>query len=214
MVEHGMRRTIILPGMGADSGMYPRAHYRHLPWVDFVNWPSYNGEKTIEAVARRVIDEYHITANTIVGGSSLGGMVAVQIATILHIGKVILIGSATRSTDVNPALMKFSGFAHKAPVERLQWVAGKINVSGKNLFLAMFEKSDPGFMKAMAQAISQWRGIDGYRCEICHIHGARDNIIFPPARGATIIPDAGHLLPMTHAGEVARFIHQHTTFHS
>jgi pimeloyl-ACP methyl ester carboxylesterase len=207
-----MLRTIILPGMGADSGMYPKAYYRNLPGVDFVDWPVYEGEKTIAAVARRVIEEYNITGNTIVGGSSLGGMVAVQIAKVLNLDRVILIGSTTRSSDVNPALMKLSGFAHKAPVAGLQWIAGKINGSAKNLFLAMFQKSDGRFMKAMAQAICQWRGMDGYRCDIRHIHGARDRVIFPPARDATIIPTAGHLLPMTHADEVSRFLARHTAF--
>ena len=196
--------------MGADSNMYPPAHYRHLSWVDFVNWPAYRGETTIEAMAERVIGEYYITADAIVGGASLGGMVAVQIAKMLKIRRVILIGSTAQSKDINPTLMKLSGFAHLAHVALLQWIAGKLNHSGNNLFLSMFENADGEFMKAMAQAIPRWTGIGGYRCEIRRIHGARDRVIFPPASSAAIVPDAGHLLPMTHGEIVARFIAQHT----
>lgn len=210
---HDGRKTLLLPGMGADSGMYGQADYRHLTWVDFVDWPVYQGEKTIEAVARRVIGEYGITGDAIVGGCSLGGMVAVEIAKILNLRKVILIGSTAHPKAINPMLMKLSGFAHLAKVNHLQWIAGKINRSGDNLFLTMFEKADGRFMKAMCQAVCRWRGIDGYRCDIRRIHGARDRVIEPPSRGATIIPYAGHLLPMTHGKIVARFIEQHTAFH-
>ncbi|WP_419663058.1 hypothetical protein Dvar_35300 [Desulfosarcina variabilis str. Montpellier] len=205
-----MRKTIILPGMGADSGMYPQTLYHHLSGVDFVDWPPYQGETTLTAVARRMIDEYGITSGWGVGGASLGGMVAVEIARLLNIDRVILIGSTTHRSAIHPALMRLSGFAHLAHVAQLQWLAGKINRNGDNLFLSMFEKADGDFMKAMGQAIFHWRGMDGHRCRVHHIHGARDRVILPPSRGATIIPDAGHLLPMTHAGVVARFIAAHT----
>jgi pimeloyl-ACP methyl ester carboxylesterase len=205
-----MRKTILLPGMGADSNMYPKTLYRHLSGVDFVDWPPYQGETTIPALARRMIDEYGITPACIVGGASLGGMVAVEIARLLNSDRVILIGSTTHTGAIQPALMRLSGFAHLAHVAQLQWLAGKVNRGGNNLFLSMFEKADGDFMKAMAQAIVHWRGMDGHRCHVHHIHGARDKVILPPSRGATIIPDAGHLLPMTHAGIVARFIERHT----
>lgn len=45
---------------------------------------------------------------------------------------------------------------------------------------------------------------------VYHIHGANDRVIFPPVRGALVIAGAGHLLPMTHAGLVARFIARHS----
>lgn len=204
-----MRKTILLPGMGADSNMYPQSQYGHLAGVKFVDWPPYQGEKTIQAVARRIIDEYHITGDVVIGGSSLGGMVAVEIAKMVALKTVILIGSTTHPNALNPVLMKMSGFAHLAHVDHLQWLAGKINRSGRNLFLSMFQRTNGEFMKAMAQAICTWRGIDGYRCRVCHIHGAKDRVILPPPWPATIVPSAGHLLPMTHGDLVARFIEQH-----
>lgn len=207
-----MRKTIIMPGMGADSGMYPRVHYQHMSGVDFVDWPPYQGETTITALARRMIDEYKISSACIVGGASLGGMVAVEIARLLNSDRVILIGSTTHKAAIHPALMRLSGVAHLAHVSQLQWIAGKINRSGENLFLSMFENADGDFMKAMAQAICHWRGMDGHRCRVHHIHGASDKVILPPSRGATIVPGAGHLLPMTHGDVVARFIHRHTVW--
>jgi hypothetical protein len=65
--------------MGATSAMYNGLRHK-LPFkVDFVNWPVYHGEKSYAEVAQRVIDENEITAQDIVGGSSLGGMVACRI---------------------------------------------------------------------------------------------------------------------------------------
>ena len=75
----------------------------------------------------------------------------------------------------------------------------------------MFEKADGRFMKAMVQAMGTWRGYEGRRFSVRHIHGADDKVIFPPAHGAVVVPRAGHLLPMTHARLVARFIARHST---
>ncbi len=207
-----MRKTFILPGMGADAGMYPQAHFGHLPWVTFVNWPDYRGERTLEESARRVIAENGITRHDIVGGASLGGMIAAEIARLLGIDRVILIGSTAHPKTINPFLLKASRIAGLAHVDHLQWLSRKINKSGDNLFLSMFETADGRFMRAMARAMGQWGGCGCGRARfsVRHIHGANDKVIFPPPRGAVLVPDAGHLLPITHAKQVARFITRHT----
>ncbi len=76
----------------------------------------------------------------------------------------------------------------------------------------MFERADSRFMKAMCKAIFKWEGIGNYHCNICHIHGAADKVIFPPKEDVEIIKGAGHLVAMTHGERVSKFIRDHAQF--
>ena len=97
-----MRKTFILPGLGADGGMYSPAFFGHLSWVTFLDWPDYHGETTLEALARRVAADNGMTRHDIVGGASLGGMVATEIARLLDMDRVILVGSTAHPQGHQP----------------------------------------------------------------------------------------------------------------
>jgi len=76
--------------------------------------------------------------------------------------------------------------------------------------VAMFRDADPRFVKWGAPAIRQWRpGPPPAEVPVRHIHGAEDRVI--PARRAradVLIADGGHLINMTHAEQVNRFLRQ------
>jgi pimeloyl-ACP methyl ester carboxylesterase len=199
-------KTIILPGMGADSNLYPKEQYKHLKNVLFADWPAYDGENTLEAMAQKVMDQHHITRNMIVGGSSFGGMVAIEIAKKVGINKVILIGSATHPGFINPWLQKMKFLTDIISFEKIQGVAGVANRMLKSDLLYMFEKSDSKFLKSMCMALFDWEGLGTFNGEVCHIHGERDRIIFPPQGNVEIIPKGGHLIALTHSEEVSKFI--------
>ncbi len=70
-----------LPGMGADRRMFPE------PWetlAGFVphDWPAYSGERTVADFARTVVETFEIRDGDALIGTSLGGMVACEIAKI------------------------------------------------------------------------------------------------------------------------------------
>ncbi len=201
-------KTIILPGMGANSNMYPQEKYTYLRDVIFTNWPKYNGDASLEAVAKKIIEVYQINNGMIVGGSSLGGMVAIEIAKILSLNKVILIGSATDPDYINPILQKLSNLAEITPIKIIQVLTGKVNKYSKNELLNMFEDSDSKFIKAMCKALFKWEGIGKFDGDVCQIHGEKDLVIFPPKKNVKIIPGGGHLISMSHAEEVANFINK------
>jgi len=199
--------------MGADSTMYLYEKYKHIQDVIFSEWPEYKNETTLKAVALRVIEQHKITSNMVVGGSSLGGMVAVEIAKAVGIKQIILVGSATNYKYINPLLQKLSALSEITPVKIIQILAGKANISGKNELLSMFQKSDSRFIKAMCKALFKWEGLADFQCKVCHIHGKQDKVILPPENNVEIIPDGGHLISMTHSEIVANFINENKYFH-
>jgi pimeloyl-ACP methyl ester carboxylesterase len=186
--------------------MYGEA-FRALDSVTYLDWPTYDDELTIAEVAARLISENNIQADDIVGGSSLGGIVAAEIAKTINLQKLILIGSALTPANINPVLKKLAALSAITPVHLLQTFAGQANSIIENKLLEMFSHSEALFIKSMCRAVIGWKGNQEPNCPVAHIHGAKDRVIFPPASGAKIIQNGGHLIAMTHEAAVVEFVY-------
>lgn len=185
----------LLPGMGATAAMY-QGPWHALCETTFLDWPDYHGEQHLRAVAERLIEEYQIPQQSAVGGSSLGGMVALEIAQLLDSHQVFLIGSALHKAEINRLLRLLAPFANITPLRLTQILAGSCSWDIGD----MFQQSDPEFIRAMCLAIEQWPGSTLPDERIVRIHGNNDHFITCPT-DACVVNGAGHLLAMTHAQE-------------
>lgn len=201
--------TYILPGIGADATMYGPA-FKNVQDVQCLDWPIYHNEKSIKDISIRIIREYNIDSSDIVGGSSLGGIVAAEIAKNVEVKKIVLIGSTLTAENISPILKKLSVLSEIVPIHLIQAFAGKASLIDKNNLLKMFSTVDSAFIKAMCKAVFEWEGNPLPQCDYSHIHGAKDFIIYPPKTGAKIIDDGGHLIALSHEEEVAEFIRENT----
>lgn len=190
--------------MGASAAMYNSLKHKVDFEINFLNWPVYRGEKTYSEVARRVISEYNINDGDIIGGSSLGGMVALEIADIINPSATILLGSAVTSNEVQNILSLMAPLAFITPISVVQVLVGK----NKNLISSMFADSDTEFIRAMCQYLNSWSGYRGSLEKVFRLHGKKDLIIPCPASGCDVVEDAGHLLAITHAQETASFLNK------
>lgn len=188
--------------MGANSKMYSDNLYSKLDNVEFINWPKYNGQQTLEDVAKNTISEYQLTNSCFVGGSSLGGIIALEIAKILKLKKAILIGSTNDPKLLNKFLKSLGQLADYTPLNLIQLLTGKVN----NDLTKMFAESNPSFIKAMCKALHNWQFPIKFDGQICQIHGQIDKIINAPSSNSSIIQGGGHLIAVTHPNDVAEFI--------
>ena len=197
----------LLPGMGADSSMYG-AEFRKIDQLTLLDWPEYANEKSLSEIAKKVIRLYRIRDGDIVGGSSLGGMVAAEISKSVELEKIFLIGSSLRSENLNPVLRQAGSTVDAAPVgtlQRIAEIAAIFSFGHLKKVLKMFCKADELFMKAMCRAICEWEGCPVPQSSVCMIHGKKDRIIFPE-KDSLIIENAGHMIAMTHEMPVVNFI--------
>ena len=197
----------LLPGMGADSSMYGDG-FRKIDKLTLVDWPEYANEKSLSEVAKKVIRLYQVREGDIVGGSSLGGMIAAEISKYVKLKKIFLIGSSLMPENINPLLRKAASSVDAAPVCTLQKIAESAAVfSFGNIrkVIKMFSKADEFFMKAMCCAICEWDGCPVPQSSVYKIHGKKDRIIFPE-KDSAIIENAGHMIAMTHEIPVIDFI--------
>lgn len=190
----------VLPGMGADSGMYP-GPWRALPEVRLLDWPDYRGERSLEEVAARLIEKYTIPDGAVVVGSSLGGMVACEIARLRALRGLVLIGSAVGKEEVSGLLRVLVPLIDLAPLAFIQQAAGKI----PNELTQMFTHAQVPFIRAMCRAIADWRGAEVGTTPVYRIHGRLDRVI-PLPKNVDLVLEGGHLIAMTHADECCEFI--------
>ncbi len=184
----------LLPGMGADSSMYG-GPWRSLDDVVFVDWPDCNGETTLSEVADRLISTHGIGPSDLIAGSSMGGMVALEVAEKVGIEKVILLGSAKSRDEVHPLLVALSPLAKITPLRFSQVIGGSSSKAG---FAGMAIKTDSEFIKNMCVAVANWGGAAVPDDRICRIHGTKDRVI-PCPEECHRVEGAGHLLAITHA---------------
>jgi pimeloyl-ACP methyl ester carboxylesterase len=193
-----------LPGMGASKEMYQGA-WLQLTDATYIDWPPYRGETSLSEIADRLIADYKITANDWIGGSSLGGMVAVEIYKKLKNAKVILIGSALTTQEISPWLRRVAPLASVTPIKLIQSLTKGCDAH----VLEMFRTADPDFIRAMCAAVFNWEGCGDDVAGLVRIHGERDPIIKCP-KDAHVIKGAGHLVAMTHADECVRIVEKIT----
>jgi len=188
--------------MGADSSMYYLLRQKLTFEINFINWPKYRDEKTYSETAKRVIEENNIEDNDIVGGSSLGGMVAVEIARQKRLKAIVLIGSAISPADVQGILSLLAPLTAITPISLIQILIGKHD----NIITKMFAEADSDFIRAMCQYLPKWSGVSNTSAPLFRIHGEKDNVIPCPKAGCEIVANAGHLLAITHAKECGEYL--------
>lgn len=198
-------KTYILPGMGADSRMYSQLAYQGLRNVEFINWPRYKNEQSIVQIASRVIKENGIKPYQNVGGSSFGGMVAAEISKHIPLNALFLIGSALTADKVNPLLKRMAFLTEYVPFATCRFLIDNMRFLDNKLVLKMLRDSQHEYIRAMSKALFKWPGNPNPTCRIYAVHGANDRVVFPPD-GTTTLLDAGHLIAMTHAEQVASFL--------
>lgn len=198
----GQARCFLLPGMGASPEMYRPLKDRLGGRITALPWPPHTGERTLEEMAASIIQVQGIRDGDMVGGASLGGMVALEIAMSINASAVVLLGSALDSGEINPMLLAFSSLARFVPIVLIQSLAGQL----QHPVAQMFATSEPAFLRAMCGAIQNWAGYGGSPKKVHRIHGRRDRVIRCPESGSAIIENGGHLIAMYHARRCADFI--------
>lgn len=157
----------------------------------------------------------------VVGGLSMGGMLALEMAKHLNAPVVALIGSGDHPCAASRFLMlgervgRFipdAVFAIGKSLAKAFVGRGGVPPERRRLLQDMLGDMDVGFLKWAGRAVVAWGGVlpgDIPNCEIRHIHGTRDWVL-PISRLRTpptqIVEGGAHVLSMSHPEEVDRFL--------
>lgn len=209
-------RLILLPGLGADKGLFgpQRPVFPHL---EVPPWPVHRDGESLADYARRMCATIDVAEPFYLGGVSFGGMVAQELARHLRPAAVFLIASGRSGRCVAPHLRYFGEFMKVLPrrtfsagqglsrlfVEKF----GRLTAAQRAQFEAMLSDVQPSFVRWGILAILDWPGAVDLPMPVHHIHGAEDQLIpIDKVDPDEVVPGAGHLVNVTHPAVVNRFL--------
>jgi pimeloyl-ACP methyl ester carboxylesterase len=213
------RPTLLLfPGLGVDARVYEPQ--RVLPMnLEVAEWIEPESlDESLSHYADRMAKQIGPRPDIFVGGISLGAMVALEAAARIGAKRVVVIGGCTAHHQISPLFRTILKAGAVFPVS-----ATRLSLRLAPLALKLFEKLDRAprrLMTRMLRENSTWqirwscRAILKWECSaapptmpVYWIHGELDGVI--PLAGVPaqhIVSGGRHLISLTHAEEVNRFI--------
>jgi pimeloyl-ACP methyl ester carboxylesterase len=209
-----MSKIFLIAGLGADTRLYNNIDL-HDHEVIPVDWIEPDENDTLTSYAQKLIYQYNITPNSVVVGTSLGGMIAIEIARQIPLSKAILI-SSIKSVDEAPRYFAlFRNFpAYKIVPNRLMSSAGafikpffvKMNPVDLWLFKDMLKKSSPRFLKWAMSAVLKWNNTV-IPPNVYQINGDRDLVFsYKRIKDATIVKGGTHIMVFDRAKEINKLL--------
>lgn len=210
-------RLVMLPGLAANSIMYePQA--RAFPDMEVPPWIPNRPRETLPQYAQRLAEGIQSTGPLVLGGVSMGGMLALEMARFLKPHSVLLIASCTHPRAIRKHLIlgaaatalmpSFLARPLRTPATVFSGpLLGPLGMTEKKAVVRMARTAPTNFAIWSLGAIARWKGVEDPGVPVCSIHGTADRIIpASTAKCAHLVEGAGHLVNMTHADIVNRLI--------
>lgn len=215
-IEKGLKDVYFVSGLGADERVFQLLKFEgyrpvHLRWLE-----PHRGEP-IEVYAQRLATQIK-TDKPVIIGLSFGGIVALEIAKLIPVEKVILLSSVKDYYEVPPYFRIFRWF----PLHRLfpfksllwavywlaYWVFSVNAPDERKLLKAILLDTDPHFLKWALHRVVLWRN-ETLPDHLTQIHGRCDRI-FPAffVEPDFLLEKAGHLMVVNHAAEISALLEQ------
>ena len=203
--------------MGALSEIFSD-QLREFPRLTVPAWIPPLRDESLRAYARRIARVIDPGKPCIIGGTSFGGMVAVEMRRHLDCRGCILIAAVRspanlplRIRALRPLSPFFASWSFRLATTMTPLVTRALKPFVRpavTRFLRQVARADHAFLRWTTQAILRWSS-DPHPCDvpIRHIHGRLDHTLPWRCAGADeVIDDGGHLIVMTHAERVNAFI--------
>ncbi len=212
-------RFILIPGLGVDRRLF-EPQWAH--GLEFEVPPMLIPERhdTLTTYAARIRDALQLDGPCVVGGVSFGGMVACELGALCRARCVLLIASCRSRASIPTYYWYLERFARIVPdgiirhrVAMSSRIMARMESLTQEQFLLIRDMATGipiPFLRGAARMILSWDGVPSLPCPSYHIHGDIDRIIpLRKVRPDVVVPGGGHLINMTHADQVNRFIEEH-----
>ena len=211
-------RVFLITGFALDRRAFqmmdlPAETYRT---VDLI--PIRKGE-SLREYARRMAADIGLAPGDVIGGVSLGGMLALEMAKVVPVSGAVIIASATHPRSIRKRFRMWGPLARWVPrfvirriftlIPRILALQNMLAPDGQALLADIMGKFPPEQLQTFPMMILRWPG-----CEppayFRHIHSDGDWLIRPAGDPATLtlLPGRNHLLTVSHAKEVRELVMQ------
>ncbi len=207
----------LIPGMGADHRLYSRMKIDHGN-VCVLEWQPHRNAKNLQDYAHIMAEKIQTERNVIIG-SSMGGMMAVELSRIVKPISTILLSAPTGRHQFPPLLK----VVHQSRIHRIlrphqimkaSWLAdtfmGFRNQEERELFYSMLKSNGPEFLHFSLRAVLGWMNTHPPEGDYIQILGSDDKL-FTPKRipGAIVLNGGGHFTAFEKADELSEIINRY-----
>lgn len=205
-------KLILLPGMGADARLFaPQSPV--FPQLQVATWIPPEPRESLAHYAERMVDHWHPSNADFLGGVSFGGVVALEMAALIQPLTCFLIGSIRHPNELPATFRRLRSFTAltsgiPALAKVAGWILGRAFNTSHRSALMQLSDADGRFLQWATRALLDWcPSMTVSQVNVLQLHGQRDWLIpAKKSRANIFVPDAGHLLTLTHPREVHEFL--------
>jgi pimeloyl-ACP methyl ester carboxylesterase len=201
-------RVFLITGFALDRRAFsfmdlPKDVYQTLDLI-----PIRKGESFRE-YALRFAREIGLAPGDVIGGVSLGGMLALEMAKAVDVLGVVIIASATHPRYIRKRFKMWAPLAPWVPeriismiftlIPRILAMQNMLSKEGQALLAEIMGKFPPTLLKTFPGMIMRWPGCEP-PARFVHIHSDGDWLIRPNGNTATLtlLPGKNHLITVSH----------------
>jgi pimeloyl-ACP methyl ester carboxylesterase len=204
----------LIPGMGADKRLFqhfhlPKGRVHHLDWI-------HHGNSTSLAEYASLMAERITTERNIIIGSSMGGMVTVEITKIIKPLGAVLVSAPSGRHEFPQSLKNLSALKlHRAlganqvmRVSRLcDLFMGFKSKEQRAMFYDMLDNNGAEFLHFSVGAVLEWSNTTPPPVPFIQILGSKDKLFNQrKIQNAIMLEGSGHFTAFERGAEVSRII--------
>lgn len=205
----------VFPGQGSDERLFSKLNLEEDFEVKHIVYPIPDKKETMRSFAQKLIVQIDTTTHYSFLGTSIGGMLAVELTDVLSPEKTVIISSAKTKSELPgryrfmskvPVYKMFTGRGLKTGARIMQPIVEPDRNVEKETFKSMLRSKNPKYMKRTIAMIVEWER-EEFSERIVHIHGDDDNTIPMKNVHADYIVETGsHMITLTRPVEISQLI--------
>lgn len=209
-------RVFLITGFALDKRAFdlmglPPEEYRTLDLIPV------NAGETLREYAARMAKEIGLAPGDIIGGVSLGGMIALEMAKLVDVRGVLIIASSTHPRQIRKRFRMWAPLASRMPKAAIRRVftlvpvvlawQRMLNPPAQALLADIMGRFPVEMLKAFPMMILRWPGCEPPQ-RFRHIHSTGDWLIRPAGNPAnlTLVPGKNHLITVSHPQAVREWL--------
>ncbi len=199
-------KIYFIPGLATDTRIYEQYVFHGYEMV-YLNFIAHNPKETIREYALRLANHYAVIPNQIIIGTSLGGILGVEIANHLPMNQVHIISSLKGKEELTswyrigkyfPIYKWIPNSLFKKLIISNTRVLKKLDHKYFQNFSEMVHNANPAFIKWAVDAVLRWDN-EQVPQGLIHYHGTSDRLFnINHIKTHKAIPRGSHFMLVTH----------------
>jgi pimeloyl-ACP methyl ester carboxylesterase len=206
----------LIPGMGADKRLFDPIELKSVQ-IHVLEWEYIPGISSLEEYARHLAQKIS-TTNNIYIGSSMGGMMAVELHAVKPANELVLLSAPASRLEYPPILkaasrLRAGKWFNAKQLKQMNAVAdmfmGFSNNNHRAVFYEMLDAYGHDFLKYAVNAILDWDRKERPNAYL-QIIGSEDRLFKAHRmKRPVVLEGSGHFLTYEQAKELSRIINEH-----